>query len=91
MKGSPVCAGLSSVFCTSHRTQCACGVFCSHSLPPWGQLNLHMETGFYFTPQLVTSTERESRSIPNRPLEVVLPLGLGGLPRTTLGAKEGGQ
>lgn len=61
------------------------------ALPPWGQLNLHMETGFYFTPQLVTSTERESRSIPNRPLEVVLPLGLGGLPRTTLGAKEEGQ
>lgn len=67
------------------------GVSCSRSLPPWGQLNLHMETGFYITSRLVASTERESRSIPNRPLEVLLPLGPSGLPRTTLGATEEGQ
>lgn len=34
-----------------------------------GQLNLHMETGFYITSQLFTWVEGESRSIPNRPLE----------------------
>lgn len=48
-----------------------------------------METGFYITSRLVTSIERESQSIPNRPLEVVFPLGLSRLPRTTLGAIRG--
>lgn len=67
--GSHVCAGLSSVLCTSHKTQSA-GGSSALTLPPWGQLNLHEETGFYITSRLVTSTERESRSTPNWPVEV---------------------
>lgn len=64
------------------KSALACAQFSVHRqdrLLPWGQLNLHVETGFYSTSRLVTSTERESRSIPDRPLEVLLPLGLGGL------------
>lgn len=56
-----------------------------------GQLNLHMETGFYITSQLFTWVEGESRSIANRPLEPCSRGGLSGLPRATLGATEAGQ
>lgn len=88
--GSRVYAGLSSALCTPHKTQSA-GGSSTLTLPPWGQRNLHKETGFYITSRGVTSIERETRSIPNRPLEVLLPLGLSGRPRTTLGAIEEGQ
>ena len=58
--GSKICAGLSSVLSTPRNTQPAWGSSALALCLPGGQLNLHMETGFYITSWLVTSMERVS-------------------------------
>lgn len=82
--GSQACAGLSAL-CTSRETV---GWGSALGLPPWGQLALHRETGFYITFPLVTSAERESQSIANRPFGVWLPLGSVGFLGLLLGPQR---